>query len=57
METVQITPLRRTLASYLNALVAVSKAIWAVKLCYSKILRFLTCGGASLHRLTYKIVV
>ena len=30
----------------LNALVAISKSMWAVKLCTSKILQFLT-GGAS----------
>ena len=40
------TPLR-TLAnvSNLNALVAVSKGMWAVKLCSSKILQFLTEGA------------
>jgi len=31
----------------MNALVAVSKGIWAVKICFNKIFQFLT-GGASL---------
>ena len=43
VEMVQVTPLRRTLvSSNPNALVAVSKGMWPVKLCSDKILQFLT---------------
>ena len=34
-----------------NALVAVSKGMWAVKLCTNKIFQFIT-GGAGYHKLT-----
>jgi len=34
-----------------NALVAVSKGMWAVKLCTNEIVQFLT-GGAGKHRLS-----
>ena len=47
--TVQATPLRelQLLLRDVNALVAVSKCMWAFKLCSMKILQFLTGGGAS----------
>jgi len=41
-ETVQVTLLRRTLLPDPNAAVAISKGLWAVKLCSDKILQFLT---------------
>ena len=45
VEMVQVIPLRRTLvSSNPNALVAVSKGTWAVKLCSDKVLQFLTGG-------------
>jgi len=43
-EMVQVTPFRCLLHN-LNALVAISKGMWAVKLSFNKILQFLT-GGA-----------
>jgi len=44
--TVQVTPLRELqLLRDVNALVAVSKCMWAFKLCSMKILQFLTGGG------------
>jgi len=61
MEVMQVTSLR-TLASFpsLNGLVAVSKGMWAVKVCSNKILQFLT-DSAGKHRLTsyngHKMVV
>ena len=43
-EMVQVTLLRRTLRLLPapNVLVAISKGMWAVKLCFNKILQFLT---------------
>jgi len=44
-ETVQVIPLRKTLPN-MNAIFAISKGVWAVKLCSNKILQCLT-GVAS----------
>ena len=56
-ETVWVT-LLRTSTSFpnANALVAISRDMWAIKLCANKIFQFLT-GGAGYRRLAYMLAV
>jgi len=60
-EMVQVTPLRRTLASYTlsncAAVVAVSKGMQIVKHCSNIILQLLTGGGGIWQRSTYIIAI